>query len=105
MPVSSMKYGLEFKDSLMFEIGFKNGDKILAINNKPVEDYGDIVPELILGGAVSIERNGKQETITLPEDLIGQLVVKKRNRSPMLEPRIPVMAAWYRILHLFIKRV
>ncbi len=92
VPVSAMKYGLEFKDSLMFEIGFKNGDKILAINNKPVEDYQDIVPELILGGTVSIERNGKQETVQLPEDLIGQLVVKKRNRNPMLEPRIPVIA-------------
>ncbi|MBX3240231.1 MAG: RIP metalloprotease RseP [Chitinophagaceae bacterium] len=92
VPVSSMKYGLEFKDSLMFDIGFKNGDKILAVNNDPVEDYMDIVAKLILGGTVQIEREGKPETITLPEDLIGQLVEKKRNRSPLLEPRIPVIA-------------
>jgi regulator of sigma E protease len=92
VPVSSMKYGLSFTDSLMFDLGFKNGDKILAINNEPVEDYNDIVPELILGGVVSVERNGRTESITLPVDLIGQLVEKKRKRISLLEPRIPVVA-------------
>lgn len=92
VPVSSMKYGLSFTDSLMFDLGFKNGDKILAINNEPVEDYNDIVPELILGGVVSVERNGSTESITLPVDLIGQLVEKKRKRISLLEPRIPVVA-------------
>ena len=37
IPVSSIKYGLEFTDSLMFECGFKNGDKILAVNDEAVE--------------------------------------------------------------------
>ena len=71
VPVSSMKYGLAFRDSLMFDLGFKNGDKILAVNNQPVEDYTDIVKKLILGNEVNIERDGKLETVTLPVDLIG----------------------------------
>lgn len=91
VPVSSMKYGLAFRDSLMFDLGFKNGDKILAVNNQPVEDYTDIVKKLILGNEVSIERDGKLETVTLPVDLIGKLVEKKRSRMPLLEPRIPVI--------------
>lgn len=91
VPVSSMKYGLAFRDSLMFDLGFKNGDKILAVNNQPVEDYTDIVKKLILGNEVNIERDGKLETVTLPVDLIGKLVEKKRSRMPLLEPRIPVI--------------
>ncbi len=91
VPVNSMKYGLAFRDSLMFDLGFKNGDKILAVNDQPVEDYTDIVKKLILGNEVSIERDGKLETVTLPVDLIGKLVEKKRSRLPLLEPRIPVV--------------
>ncbi|HRQ52570.1 MAG TPA: RIP metalloprotease RseP, partial [Agriterribacter sp.] len=91
VPVSSMKYGLAFRDSLMFDLGFKNGDKILAVNDQPVEDYTDIVKKLILGDHVSIERDGSPQTITLPVDLIGKLVEKKRSRMPLLEPRIPVV--------------
>ncbi|HTN06960.1 RIP metalloprotease RseP [Agriterribacter sp.] len=91
VPVSSMKYGLAFRDSLMFDLGFKNGDKILAVNDQPVEDYTDIVKKLILGNNVSIERDGKLETVKLPVDLIGKLVEKKRSRMPLLEPRIPVI--------------
>lgn len=91
VPVNSMKYGLAFRDSLMFDLGFRNGDKILAVNDQPVEDYTDIVKKLILGNDVSIERDGKLETVTLPVDLIGKLVEKKRSRMPLLEPRIPVI--------------
>lgn len=91
VPVESMKYGLTFRDSLMFDLGFQNGDKILAVNDQPVDDYTDIVKKLILGNSVSIERNGQPETIHLPVDLIGKLVEKKRSRTPLLEPRIPVV--------------
>ncbi|HEX5024121.1 MAG TPA: RIP metalloprotease RseP [Agriterribacter sp.] len=91
VPVSSMKYGLAFRDSLMFDLGFKNGDKILAVNDRPIEDYTDIVKKLILGEHVTIERDAKLQTVKLPIDLIGKLVEKKRNRTPLLEPRIPVL--------------
>lgn len=91
VPVSSMKYGLVFQDSLMNELGFRNGDKILAVNDKPIEDYSDIVKRLIVGSQVTIERDGKMQTLTMPKDLIGQLVEKKRDRNPLLEPRIPAL--------------
>lgn len=92
VPVSSMKYGLAFSDSLMFDLGFKNGDKILAVGDRTIDDYTDIVPQLILGGTVTVERDGKTESITLPVDLIGQLVEKRRSRITLLDPRIPVVA-------------
>mgnify|MGYP001551012243 CR=1 FL=1 len=91
VPVSSMKYGLAFRDSLMNELGFRNGDKILAVNDEPIEDYTDIPMKLILGEKVTLERDSKIQTINLPVDLIGKLVEKKRSRAPILEPRFPVV--------------
>ncbi|MBW7891956.1 MAG: RIP metalloprotease RseP [Chitinophagaceae bacterium] len=93
VPVDSMKYGLAFRDSLMLDLGFKNGDKILAVDGQSIGDYNDIVKKLILGNQVSIERDGKRESINLPVDLIGKLVEKKRSRTPLLEPRIPVIVS------------
>lgn len=93
VPVDSMKYGLAFRDSLMLDLGFQNGDKILAVDNESIGDYNDIVKKLILGNQVTIERGGKQESISLPVDLIGKLVEKKRSRTPLLEPRIPVIVS------------
>jgi regulator of sigma E protease len=90
IPVSSLKYGLAFSDSVMFDFGFKNGDKILAVDDTPIDDYGDIVKKLVLGNHVSIERDGKPQTITLPVNLIEQLPNKKR--TSLLDPRIPVIA-------------
>ena len=91
IPVSSIKYGLEFTDSLMFECGFKNGDKILAVNDEAVEDYQDIPAKLFLGDRVTIERDHQIQNIKLPVDLIGKLVKKKRSKAPIMTPRIPIL--------------
>src|SRR3954470_7296264 len=39
IPTSSMKYGVHVVDSTLYKIGIRNGDKILAVNGKPVDDY------------------------------------------------------------------
>lgn len=48
-------------------IGFENGDKIISINNKPVERFDDLYsPSVIMGATVEIERNGNLKTIVVP---------------------------------------
>ena len=41
-PMSSLKYGIWTTDSLMNEIGLKNGDKILAVNGEPVDYFENL---------------------------------------------------------------
>src|ERR1700712_3008453 len=42
IPAASLKYGITFNDPIFTDLHFKNGDKILAVDGKPVEEFGDI---------------------------------------------------------------
>lgn len=86
---SSLKYGVEVQDSLMLKLGFRDGDKPVAVDGKPVEDFYDFVPKLIVGSNATVERDGKPFVINFPTDLIGQLVEKRRNDVPLLGIRSP----------------
>jgi regulator of sigma E protease len=89
----SLKYGISFNDPIFKELGFKNGDKIIAVDGKPVVEYTDIIKKLLLVNKdVTIERDGKQLSLNMPVDLIGKLVEKKRkSEKPIISPRIPVI--------------
>ena len=92
-PASSLKYGIAFNDPIFQSLGFVNGDKILAVDRKPVEDYGDILKKLIVVDSdVTVERSGKQMFLKMPVDLIGKLVEKKKLADgPLISPRVPVV--------------
>jgi len=79
LPMSEVnnKGGIMVSDSLGLKLGFKDGDKILSINNMPVVYFDEIRKNIFYARSVQIERNGTRQTITLPEDLPGQIVDKK----------------------------
>jgi regulator of sigma E protease len=95
IPASSLKYGISFNDSLFNDLGFKNGDKVLAVDGKPVVEYTDILRKiLVVNKNVTLEREGKQMTMDMPVDLIGKLVEKKKlSEGPLITPRVPVIVA------------
>ena len=92
LPIQNVKDGIWVTDSLMSKIGLKNGDKIEAINGEPVKYFDDIPIKILLGRQITIERNGKQETVNVPIDMLGQLSEKKGKRSQsLLQPRMPII--------------
>jgi regulator of sigma E protease len=92
LPIQNVKNGIWVTDSLMSKIGLKNGDKIEAINGEPVKYFDDIPIKILLGRQITLERNGKQETVNVPVDMLGQLSEKKGKRSQfLLQPRMPVI--------------
>ena len=95
IPASSLKYGISFNDSLFNDLGFKNGDKVLAVDGKPVVEYTDILRKiLVVNKNVTLERDGKQMTMDMPVDLIGKLVEKKKlTQGPLISPRVPVIVS------------
>ncbi len=95
IPASSLKYGISFNDSLFNDLGFKNGDKVLAVDGKPVVEYYDILRKiLVVNKNVTLERDGKEMTMDMPVNLIGKLVEKKKlTKGPLISPRIPVMVS------------
>jgi regulator of sigma E protease len=95
IPASSLKYGISFNDSLFNELGFKNGDKVLAVDGKPVIEYTQILRQiLVVNKNVTLERDGKTMTMDMPVDLIGKLVEKKKlSEGPLISPRVPVIVS------------
>ncbi len=79
LPTSQVnKYGI-VADSLAYEMGLRNGDRILAVNEQYVNDFNKIPMILILEEAktIRVERDGQVLDITIPEGIIGKLVKHK----------------------------
>ena len=91
VPVSSLKYGITFNDSIFYSLGFKNGDRILSVDGKEIDDYNKILKKLlVVDHSVMVERDGKNVELQMPQDLIGQLVEKrKKSDGPLISPRVP----------------
>ncbi len=69
------KYGISV-DSLGYELGFRDGDKILAVDGQYVENFSEISMQIILDKAktVEVERNGKDTLIIMPDDAVSKLL-------------------------------
>jgi regulator of sigma E protease len=85
----SLKYGIGVQDSLMLKLGFRDGDRLVALDDKPVDNYLGYIGKLIVAKKVTVERNGKEESFQLPKNLMGQLSEKKRSDVPLMEIRHP----------------
>jgi len=86
----SMKDGYWIENELLLDVGFKTGDKIIAINDVKVNTYSDVRKNLIKGEKYSIVRNGVNKEIILPEDFLGQLSSAER-KNGTFQLRIPFL--------------
>lgn len=80
LPTSQVKYGI-VADSVAQEMGLRNGDKILSVDNQPVEDFFKIPGRIILENArtIEVERDGKPTTVEIPEGFLAKLL---KHQSP-----------------------
>lgn len=78
LPTQNVKYGVAV-DSLAGSIGLKDGDMILAVNNKPVENFRAIPAEILLREATSIQvdRGGQHLDIPIPDGFKRQMIKEK----------------------------
>lgn len=95
-PISSVKSGIWTTDSLMINLGFKNGDNVIAINGDSVKYFEDIQTKVLIGGKeVLLKRNGKDTVLKLPIDLIDKLITRKDKRRTLLIERVPAYVGAY----------
>ncbi|NNL32903.1 MAG: RIP metalloprotease RseP [Flavobacteriaceae bacterium] len=85
----SLKDGYWIENELLQELGFQTGDQILMVNDVKVNAFSDIKKNIITAESFLIERDGKEQTIELPTDFLGQLSSRKARSLFML--RIPFM--------------
>ncbi|MFA9187087.1 RIP metalloprotease RseP [Flavobacterium sp. FBOR7N2.3] len=87
--MNDLKDGLLIENPVMIKAGFKTGDKILAVDGTQIEKFdSDINMKIAMGKEVLIERNGVQQSIKLPNDLINQLSTKTE-KIPIVSIRMP----------------
>lgn len=96
-PNATVKNGIWVRDSVMTtELGFHNGDKIIAVNGDTVRYFEDLSQKIIIGGKnVLIQRNGKDTLINLSENTIGK-IIKKGKRRMLFVQRLPTISGDYK---------
>ena len=76
LPTSEVnKYGIVV-DSLGYEFGLRDGDKIVAIDGEYIENFQEIPMQIILEKAktIEVERDGQRVVVTLPDDALTKLL-------------------------------
>jgi len=91
LPMKNLTGGIWVTDSLMSQIGLKNGDQIVSINGDSVEYFNELNAKILLGKDIVVNRNGRDEMIHIPINLLGQLSEKKRSRTPLVSERQPTI--------------
>ncbi len=97
-PNASLKNGVWVADSLMNKIGMKNGDNIVSVNGRDIHYFDDVAKKILLsgGGAVTVNRAGKNEQVVIPDSLIGMLTEMKKVKAQLFEPRMPALVGQFR---------
>jgi len=90
LPTKNLKYGVTC-DTLALELGFRNGDKILYVGGKEIENFQMIAHDILLNEnrSVTVLRGSDTVTISISDDYLAKLV-----KNPNLfYPRIPFIVA------------
>jgi regulator of sigma E protease len=78
LPTANVKYGIEV-DSVGMKIGLQTGDKILSVDNQPVEDFLKVIPTVILdkASAIQVERDGQKVDVKISDEDLAMLIKSK----------------------------
>jgi regulator of sigma E protease len=78
LPTANVKYGIE-TDSTGYAIGLKNGDKVVSVDNQHIENFMQIIPDILLNDrkSIQVERNGEIINIPIPPEYIPKLLKGK----------------------------
>jgi regulator of sigma E protease len=80
-----LKDGVWVTNSIVENAGIKTGDKIVAVDGDKIERFEPSVNEKILmGHHVVVERDGAQQTVTLPQNFINRFIDSDKTSLLML---------------------
>jgi regulator of sigma E protease len=94
IPMESLKYGLGVQNKELLDLGLKSGDKILAVNGKPVQYFNELAERLLIGTSdrvVDLERDGKKTSITIPINFLNKVIENKKRARAFILPRVPAI--------------
>ncbi|MDA3817680.1 MAG: RIP metalloprotease RseP [Prolixibacteraceae bacterium] len=79
LPVENLKYGMAVNE-VGEEIGFRDGDVIISVDNEPVVDFFDVSKSIMLDDveSVQVKRNGSIENVMITEQDIAKMMKSPR---------------------------
>ncbi len=91
---SELKDGIAVTSSVGEELGFKNGDKIIAVDGEKIAHFDEIPMKLLFSKSALIVRDGKELTINFPVDLIDKVLNGEKRafigwREPFVVAKVP----------------
>ena len=94
LPNDNIQDGLLIENTVANKAGLLTGDKIIAVDGNKIETYSEISEKVLFGKEITIERNGEQSLVTLPEDFLSQLIDSKEKglidlRTPFAIVEVP----------------
>lgn len=94
LPNDNIKDGLLIENTVANKAGLLTGDKIIAVDGSKIETYSEISEKVLFGKKITIERDGTESTVTLPEDFLSQLIDSKERglidlRTPFAIVEVP----------------
>jgi regulator of sigma E protease len=93
LPMKNAVNGVMVIDSLGYDMGLQNGDKIVAIDHAPAGNFEDFQKDILLNQAksITIERNGRKVDLVFKPGMISRLI--KQKKATVILPRVPSVVA------------
>jgi regulator of sigma E protease len=90
LPAKNLTYGV-YVDSLGEKIGIQNGDHIVSVNGREVENFNKLSGDFILNEAqtIQVQRKGQLLNLKVPEGSIRTLI--NRKGDPLARPAFPAV--------------
>jgi len=91
IPNESLKNGIGIQNKQIIELGFKSGDKIIAINGTPIKYFNEITEKILIGTEdriVDLERNGEKMQIKIPVDFLNKVIENRKAARGFIMPRV-----------------
>ena len=89
LPTENVKYGI-VTDSIGHAMGLKDGDKIVSVDGNYIENFYQIIPDIILNEReqITVERDGKLVEVNIDKRFIPH-ILKGKGRIDARMPFIP----------------
>lgn len=93
LPMKNMTNGIMMVDSLGYEIGLQNGDKIISIDHQPAGNFEEFQKDLVLNDAksITIERDGQKQDLVFKPGVLSRIM--KQKKAAFILPRVPSIVA------------
>ncbi|WP_142784368.1 RIP metalloprotease RseP [Changchengzhania lutea] len=94
LPIENIKDGLFIESTVANKAGLLTGDNIIAVDGDKIETFSEVSEKVLFGREITIERDGQQSTVTMPEDFLAQLIDSKEKsfinlRMPFAIVQVP----------------